>query len=87
MVGVSGDLAPKVSIGQKIVGIDPRYFRPAEVETLLGDPSRARNELGWTPEVSAQEMCKEMIKEDHKVARRLALLKEHDLEIPVAVEI
>ena len=64
---------------QEIVRIDPRYFRPAEVETLLGDPSRAKIELGWEPEITAQEMCNEMVEEDYKDARRLALLKEHDL--------
>ena len=86
VTSISGDLAPKISLGQEIVRIDPRYFRPAEVETLLGDPSKAKVELGWEPEISAQEMCKEMVEEDHKAARRLALLKEHDLELPVSIE-
>ena len=86
VVGVSGDLAPKISVGQVIIKIDPRYFRPAEVDTLLGDPSKAKAELGWEPEITAQEMCKEMVAEDHKAARRLALLKEHDLELPVSIE-
>lgn len=84
--GVSGDLAPMISVGQKIVRIDPRYFRPAEVDTLLGDPSKAKNELDWEPQISAQQMCKEMVEEDHKSARRLALLKKHDLELPISVE-
>ena len=86
VAGVSGELAPKISVGQEIVRIDPRYFRPAEVETLLGDPSKAKAELGWEPQITAQEMCKEMVEEDHKAARRLALLKEHDLELPVSLE-
>ena len=86
VTGVSGDLAPEVSVGQEIVRIDSRYFRPAEVETLLGDPSKAKAELGWEPKITAQEMCKEMIEEDHKAARRLALLKEHNLELPVSIE-
>ena len=86
VTGISGDLAPKISVGQEIVRIDPRYFRPAEVDTLLGDPSKAKAELGWEPEITAQEMCKEMVAEDHKAARRLALLKEHDLELPVSIE-
>ena len=86
VVGVSGDLAPKISVGQVIIRIDPRYFRPAEVDTLLGDPSKAKAELGWEPEITAQEMCKEMVEEDHKAARRLALLKDHDLELPVSIE-
>ena len=86
VIGVSGDLAPAVFVGQEIVRIDPCYFRPAEVETLLGDPSKAKADLGWEPEITAQEMCNEMVKEDHKAARRLALLKEHDLELPVSFE-
>jgi len=84
--GITGDLAPKISVGQEIVRIDPRYFRPAEVETLLGDPSKAKTELGWAPEITAQEMCKEMVNEDYKAARRLALLREHDLELPNSSE-
>ena len=79
VTGISGVLAPKISVGHEIVRIDPRYFRPAEVEALLGDPSKAKAELGWEAEITAQEMCKEMVEEDHKAARRLALLKEHDL--------
>ena len=86
VTGISGDLAPKISVGQEIVTIDPRYFRPAEVETLLGDPSKAKAELGWEPEITAQDMCKEMVAEDHKAALRLALLKDHDLELPVSIE-
>ena len=83
---VEGDLAPNVKVGQKIVQINPRYFRPAEVETLLGDASKAKNDLGWEPKISAQEMCLEMVKEDYQAARRTALLKEHNLEIPVSIE-
>jgi GDPmannose 4,6-dehydratase len=86
VAGVSGKLAPAISVGQEIVRVDPRYFRPAEVETLLGDPSKAKIELGWEPRITAQQMCKEMVEEDHKAARRLALLKEHDLELPISVE-
>ena len=86
VMGVNGDLAPSVKIGQVIVRIDQRYFRPAEVETLLGDAAKAKKELGWEPKITAQEMCKEMVEEDHKAARRLALLKEHDLELPVSIE-
>lgn len=86
VAGISGNLAPCVSIGQEILRIDPRYFRPAEVESLVGDPSRARLELGWEPTITAREMCREMVEEDHKAARRLALLKEHNLELPMSVE-
>ena len=84
--GISGDMAPKIIVGQKIIKIDPRYFRPSEVETLLGDATKAKKELGWEPQITAQEVCKEMVEEDHKAARRLALLKAHDLEVSVSIE-
>ncbi|MGK9065268.1 GDP-mannose 4,6-dehydratase [Stutzerimonas chloritidismutans] len=83
---VAGDMAPALRPGDVVVSVDPRYFRPAEVETLLGDPTRAKEKLGWTPEISVQEMCAEMVREDLKVARRHALLKEHGFEIPVTLE-
>jgi GDPmannose 4,6-dehydratase len=83
---VDGDLAPKIAVGQVIVRIDPRYFRPAEVDTLLGDPSKAKAELGWEPQISAQDMCKEMVEEDYRAARRQELLKAHDLELPISIE-
>jgi len=83
---IEGDKAPALNVGDVIVQIDPRYFRPAEVETLLGDPSKAKKVLGWTPEITVQEMCAEMVVEDLKVAQRHALLKEHGHDVPVAVE-
>ena len=86
VTAVHGDLAPKVAVGQVIVKIDPRYFRPAEVESLLGDPSKAKAQLGWEPQITAQEMCKEMVEEDHRAARRQALLRAHDLELPISIE-
>lgn len=81
-----GDKAPSVSIGEVIMRIDPRYFRPAEVETLLGEATKAKDELGWVPEITAQEMCAEMVAEDLKSAHRSKLLKEHGLELPVSLE-
>jgi len=83
---VEGDLAPAVKPGHVIVQVDPRYFRPAEVETLLGDPTKAKERLGWVPEITAQEMCAEMVEEDLKTAQRHALLKKHGLELPVTLE-
>jgi GDPmannose 4,6-dehydratase len=83
---VIGDKAPAVKVGQCLVAIDPRYFRPAEVQTLLGDPSRARDRLGWLPEISAQQMCAEMVAEDLAVAQRHALLKTHGHSLPVSRE-
>ena len=69
-----------------IVRIDPRYFRPTEVETLLGDPSKAKELLGWVPEITVQEMCADMVAEDLKAARRHALLKAHGYQPSVSVE-
>ena len=86
VTAVEGELAPALSVGDVVVRIDPRYFRPAEVETLLGDPTKAKVNLGWVPEITAQEMCAEMVTEDHKAARRSKLLKEHGLELPVSLE-
>ena len=86
VTSIEGDLAPDLSIGDVVVRIDPRYFRPAEVETLLGDPTKAKETLGWIPEITAQEMCAEMVNEDYKGARRAKLLKEHGLEIPISLE-
>ncbi|MET4128791.1 GDP-mannose 4,6-dehydratase [Roseovarius sp. MBR-6] len=83
---VRGDKAPGVGPGDVVVRIDPRYFRPAEVETLLGDPSKARERLGWVPEITAQEMCAEMVAEDLRTAQRHALLKAHGMDMPVSFE-
>ena len=73
-----GDNAPGVKVGDVIVKIDPEYFRPAEVESLLGDPSNAKEKLGWIKEISVQEMCSEMVQSDLKDAKRIKLLKDHE---------
>jgi GDPmannose 4,6-dehydratase len=78
--------APAVSVGTVLAKVDERYFRPAEVETLLGDPSKAREKLGWTPEISVEEMCAEMVASDLEAARRHALLKSHGHHISVSKE-
>lgn len=83
---IAGDDAPALKVGDVIVRVDPRYFRPAEVETLLGDPGKAKEVLGWIPEITVQEMCAEMVREDLKVARRHALLKQHGDYLPMAKE-
>lgn len=72
---ITGDDNPGVKVGDVVVKIDPRYFRPTEVESLLGDPSKAKNLLGWTPEISAQEMCSEMVRADLVEAKKIGLLK------------
>ncbi len=64
-----------------VIKIDPRYFRPTEVETLLGDPSKAKQKLGWVPEITAQEMCKEMVANDLEQAKQHALLKRHGHQV------
>jgi GDPmannose 4,6-dehydratase len=69
-----------------IVRIDPRYFRPTEVETLLGDPTKAKQKLGWVPEITAQEMCKEMVAHDLAQAKQHALLKANGYNVNVSVE-
>lgn len=83
---VTSNHAPAVKPGQVVLRIDARYFRPAEVETLLGDPTKACEKLGWTPEITAQEMCAEMVAEDLRTARRHRLLREHGLDVPVSLE-
>jgi GDPmannose 4,6-dehydratase len=86
IVAIEGDKAPALKVGDVIVAVDPRYFRPTEVETLLGDPTKAKERLGWVPEITVQEMCAEMVTEDLKVAQRHAFLKAHGHEVPIAVE-
>ncbi len=77
VVSVTSNNAPEVKPGDVIIRIDPRYFRPAEVETLLGDPSKAKEKLGWEPEISAREMCAEMVAADLEAAKRSRLLLDH----------
>jgi len=72
--------------GKVIVRIDPRYFRPTEVETLLGDPTKAKQKLGWTPEITAQQMCAEMVAADLAQAKQHALLKANGYSVNVSVE-
>ncbi|NCG10924.1 MAG: GDP-mannose 4,6-dehydratase [Alphaproteobacteria bacterium] len=83
---IDGDMAPSVEVGQVVFRIDPRYFRPAEVETLLGDPSKAKAMLGWQPQITVQEMCQEMGEEDYKTAQRYRLLKDNGFELPISTE-
>ena len=84
--GVDSETAPGVKVGDVIVRVDPRYFRPAEVETLLGDPSKAKEKLGWEPEITVEEMCAEMVASDLEVARSHALLKAHGHKVSVSKE-
>ncbi len=83
---IEGDNAPALKVGQAIVKIDPRYFRPAEVETLLGDPSKAKAKLGWTPEITVQQMCAEMVAIDLQAAKQHSLLKANGYSVNVTLE-
>jgi GDPmannose 4,6-dehydratase len=74
---ITGDKAPALRVGDVVLRVDPRYYRPTEVETLLGDPTKARERLGWVPQITAREMCAEMVEHDLGQARQQALLKRH----------
>jgi GDPmannose 4,6-dehydratase len=78
--------ASGVRLSQPIIRIDPRYFRPTEVETLLGDPSNAKRKLGWMPEISAKEMCAEMVAYDLAQAKKYALLKNNGYKVTLSNE-
>lgn len=86
VIAIEGDKAPAVKIGDVVMRIDPRYFRPTDVENLLGDSSKAKKQLGWEPQITAREMCAEMVLEDVKTARRHALLKAHELDLPASIQ-
>ncbi len=86
VTAISGNNAPGLKVGDLIVAVDPRYFRPTEVETLLGDPTKAKQELGWIPEITLQEMVNEMVAYDLDQAKRHALLKKHGYDVAVTKE-
>jgi GDPmannose 4,6-dehydratase len=86
VTGITGTDAPFVEVGDVIVRVDPKYFRPTEVETLLGDPTKAKTELGWEPEITVEEMCAEMVAHDLDKAKQHALLREHGHHVKVAAE-
>ena len=73
---IQGDRAPALKVGDVILKVDPRYFRPTEVETLLGDPAKAKAKLGWEPEITAQQMCSEMVAADLEIAKNAAFLQQ-----------
>ena len=82
--GINGHNAPALKVGDVVVAVDSRYFRPAEVETLLGDSSRAREELGWTPEITLEETCAEMVACDLSVAKQHNLLRQNGYAVHLA---
>ncbi|PUB14842.1 GDP-mannose 4,6-dehydratase [Yoonia sediminilitoris] len=83
---ITSDRAGHVKVGDVIMRIDPRYYRPAEVETLLGDASKAKEKLNWYPKTTAHEMCREMVAADLQEAERHALLKRHGLALPMRID-
>ncbi|KGM54322.1 GDP-mannose 4,6-dehydratase [Lysobacter daejeonensis GH1-9] len=83
---VEGEKAPAVNVGDVIVAVDPRYFRPAEVETLLGNPDMAKADLGWIPGITLTEMVAEMVGSDLREAQRHALLRDHGHRVAVVRE-
>ena len=82
------ELASKVIFSnyQAVISIDPRYFRPTEVETLLGDPTKAKQKLGWAPEIELDQMIEEMATADLAEAEKHALLKKHGFSVNINVE-
>ena len=86
VTSITGDNAPALAVGDVIVRVNPRYFRPAEVETLLGDPSKAKELLGWVPEITVEEMCAEMVEHDLAKAKQLALLKQHGHNVSLSID-
>ena len=80
------ELGQRIDTGDVVVRIDPRYFRPAEVDTLLGDPSKAREKLGWTPTTTLEELVNEMVAEDLQLANKDALLKREGFDVTAARE-
>ncbi|TKF64195.1 GDP-mannose 4,6-dehydratase [Vibrio sp. F13] len=83
---VDADKAPAVSVGDVIVKVNPKYFRPAEVETLLGDPTKAKEKLGWVPEITVEEMCAEMVQADMAKSKQHVILKQHGFDVSISLE-
>jgi GDPmannose 4,6-dehydratase len=83
---IEGDRAPALKVGDVIMKIDPDYYRPTEVETLLGDPTKAKEKLGWTPLVTLDQMIREMVLYDLEKAKQHALLKKHGYSITIGTE-
>ncbi|HGE6056311.1 TPA: GDP-mannose 4,6-dehydratase [Vibrio cholerae] len=86
VTAVDAEKAPAVNVGDVIVRVSPKFFRPAEVETLLGDPSKAKAKLGWVPEITVEEMCAEMVAADIAKAKQHAILKAHGFDVAISLE-
>ena len=86
VANIEGDKAPALKVGDVIMQIDPRYYRPTEVETLLGDPTKAKEKLGWVPEITLDQMIVEMVANDLDLAKQHALLQNHGYAVAVGKE-
>jgi GDPmannose 4,6-dehydratase len=86
VTAIIGKNSPALKIGDVIVRVDPCYFRPAEVETLLGDPTKAKEKLGWVPQITVEEMCAEMVQNDLNKAKQHALLRAHGHKVSISIE-
>ncbi|EDM29030.1 subunit of GDP-mannose 4,6-dehydratase [Lentisphaera araneosa HTCC2155] len=83
---IEGNKTLSLKVGQRIVAVDPKYYRPTEVETLLGNPAKAKEELSWVPEITLQEMVEEMVQVDYDEAKKTAILKDHGYDINISKE-
>jgi GDPmannose 4,6-dehydratase len=83
---IESDQAPAIKVGDVVMQIDPHYYRPTEVETLLGDPTKAKEKLGWVPEITLDQMIKEMVASDLEKAKQHALLQKHGYSVAVGKE-
>lgn len=86
VIAIQNHRAKALQVGDVIVRVDPRYFRPTEVETLLGDASKAKEKLGWVPEITLDEMIQEMMMYDLDQASQHAILKQHGYEVMLSRE-
>lgn len=86
VIQADSEKAPGVTVGDVIVRVNPKFYRPAEVETLLGDPTKAKEKLGWVPEITVESMCAEMVQADISKAKQHVLLKEHGFDVSLSLE-
>jgi GDPmannose 4,6-dehydratase len=86
VAAIEGDKAPALKVGDVIIQIDPHYYRPTEVETLLGDPTKAKEKLGWVPEITLDQMIVEMVANDLDQAKQHSLLSKHGYSVVVGIE-
>jgi GDPmannose 4,6-dehydratase len=86
VASIDGDKSPALKVGDVIMQIDPRYYRPTEVETLLGDPTKAKEKLGWVPEITLDQMIVEMVANDLNKAKQHALLSKHGFAVTAGIK-